>query len=126
VLVSPHYELRPIFIGAENIASDTIHIPTGQHGLFATKDIPAGTRIICEEPLFLLFMPVTDPRLLLLEYIKLTPAEQARYWLLNPARIAVNRELTQIADTIGPIYLQITRIRAKSVRTKHEIAELTK
>jgi hypothetical protein len=126
VPVVPHYELRSIPTGAENITSDTVYIPTGQHGLFATKDIPAGTRIICENPLFSLSIPVTDPRLLFLEYINLTSAEQARYWLLNPAPIAATRELMSMANAIDSVYLHITRLRTKSARTKQDISELTK
>jgi hypothetical protein len=124
VLVVPDYEVRRIPAGSENIMSDTMHIPTQQHGLFATEFIPQGTRIISEAPLLTLPGHGEDPRRLLEHYVALTPAEQTRFWKLNPCPSSKAPHLAYMADIIDPICKSVAALRTRLTTTPRETAGL--
>jgi hypothetical protein len=124
VPVVPDYEVRRIPAGNENITTDTVHVSTQQYGLFATKFIPQGTRIINEAPLLTLPGHGEDSRRLLEHYVALTPAEQTRFWKLNPCPSSKTPHLAYMADIIDPVCKSVAALRTKLTTTPRETAEL--
>jgi hypothetical protein len=93
-----------------------------QHGLFATQNIEAGTRVIWEAPLITLPAPGDQVAELMSAFDKLEPHEQEKIWSLNPADASASELLTYMAEQITSKLLPLKEIATmpEDERTEEE------
>lgn len=96
VPILPHYTISAI---PSTLTDPTSH-RTLKNGLFATRPIPAGSRIIREPALITLPSPGHDPLQLFSAFQALTPHDQEQIMSLNASSPSASAFLTQIGKTI--------------------------
>ncbi|KAF1917483.1 hypothetical protein BDU57DRAFT_528101 [Ampelomyces quisqualis] len=92
VPVLPHYEHRQV--------PDPVGNAFPRHGIFATQDIAAGTRIIYEAPLLAFPSLRSDPTVLMPAFRALNDHEQDMIYKLHPIQYTVTQNLTDMAAMI--------------------------
>ncbi|KAF1942863.1 hypothetical protein EJ02DRAFT_344649 [Clathrospora elynae] len=98
-----------------------------QSGLFATQDIPLGTRIICEPPLITLPAPGDQIDGLLLAFAALSEVDKERFWALPTCPASASEQLMAIKRQIDPLFPRMaTLANKKTPQTPREVADVAK
>jgi hypothetical protein len=116
VPVLPHYETR-IISGAFDNDNRPIE------GLFATRDVTEGTRLICEAPLIALPPPGDDIPILMHAYETLSPGDQALIWSLRPSNHEQLRGWSTSCDALIARVADLQAIKPED-RAQHNSEEI--
>lgn len=116
VPVLPHYETRVI-----SGVFDNDNRPI--EGLFATRDVTEGTRLICEAPLIALPSPGDDIPILMHAYEALSPGDQALIWSLRPSNHEQLRGWSTSCDALIARVADLQAIKSED-RTQQNSEEI--
>jgi hypothetical protein len=119
VPVLPYYEYRVV---ANDNTAYAANSPksTGKHGLFATQDIEAGTRIICEHPIISFPFVNISALELTIAIDKLPDHIQEEISSLDPLNPAASPHLMHLSKEITDICSYLEHIGRKDQRSKKE------
>ena len=126
----PHYELLAISSRESHQATNSNHsIATDiseEHGLFATRFIREGTRIICEAPLLSLPVPGNGISALRAAFEQLTKDDQAKVWNLKASTGNASEQLRTLGKVVQPVLALVVAIlnTPEQYRTTEERMEL--
>lgn len=125
VQVVPHYKFRPLLSSKDHIASKHSDIRDQEYGIFATKTIAQGTRIICEPALITLPLPGDQLEGLMEAYEKLPKHEQDRIWALKPSPLSKSPQLQALGQRVEPLILRALELLLKHYDSRTDNENIT-